>query len=68
MNLREMRLAQKLTQREVAAACGVNQSAVSGWENGTRLPSSKRLCKLAEFYGCTVDEILQPDAKEEATQ
>lgn len=67
MNLREMRLAQKLTQREVAAACGVNQSAVSGWENGTRLPSSKRLCKLAEFYGCTVDEILQPD-KEEAAQ
>ena len=67
MNLREMRLAQKLTQREVAAACGVNQSAVSGWENGTRLSSLKRLCKLAEFYGCTVDEILQPD-KEEATQ
>ncbi len=66
MNLREMRLAQKLTQREVAAACGVNQSAVSGWENGTRLPSSKRLCKLAEFYGCTVDEILQPDKEEAA--
>ena len=64
MRLQDMRRSRGLTQREVATACGVNQSAVSSWESGSKTPSAKRLCKLAELLDCTVDEILQTEDKQ----
>lgn len=52
-----------LTQKEVAAAIGVDQSAVSFWETGKTAPRASILVKLAGLYACTVDELLA-DGKE----
>lgn len=50
-----------LTQKETADALGVDQSAVSLWENGKNYPRAAQLVKLAALYGCTVDELLKED-------
>lgn len=48
-----------VSQQEVAAYLGVTQGAVSQWENGLSRPSIKRLSRLAELYGCTIEELLK---------
>ena len=53
-----------LTQFEVAEKVGVDQSAVSFWENGKYLPRASILMKLAKLYHCTVDELLREEDKE----
>lgn len=45
---------------ETAEYMGVSVTALSAWENGHYLPSSDKLRKLADFYGCTIDELLEP--------
>lgn len=52
-----------MTQKEVAAVIGVDQSAVSFWEMGTHLPRAALLPKLARLYGITVDELLREEEK-----
>lgn len=47
-----------LTQEKVAKALGIDQSAVSQWETGKTAPRAGLLVKLADMYGCTVDELL----------
>lgn len=52
-----LRMRAGLTQRQVAKQLGINQSAVTHWECGISFPSVTKLPKLAELYGCTVDEL-----------
>ena len=52
--MRERRLRGAIpTQREVAKAVGVKESAVSKWERGIAKPRADKLPKLAELYGGT---------------
>ena len=51
----------KKTQLEVARHMNVTPGAVSQWETGYSAPKMERLIKLAEFYGCTVDDLLKED-------
>ena len=51
-----------LTQRDLATELGVDQSTVSLWEIGKTQPRAKLLPRLAGILGCTVDELLAPDA------
>ena len=57
--LLEKRIANNLTQSEVALAVGVSQQAVSLWETGAREPSIEVLIKLSELFNCSVDELLK---------
>jgi len=55
-----------LKQKDVAAAIGATRAAVAKWESGKITPSPKVLIRIADFYGCTVDELIrypaaQPD-------
>lgn len=59
MSFREARQAAGLSVRDVMAKMHVTNAAVYQWETGTFLPSGKRLLKIAELYGCTVDELLK---------
>ena len=43
---------------EVADYMGVSQTTISMWETGAYLPKSDKLKKLAEYYGCSVDALL----------
>ena len=36
----------------------VSDAAVYMWEKGQTMPKGTRLKTLADFYGCTVDELL----------
>jgi transcriptional regulator with XRE-family HTH domain len=58
--LRDLREGRGLTQGELAKAIGVRQTAVSGWELGEREPDLATLVKLAEFFGVTVNDFLEP--------
>lgn len=52
-----------MTQEQVAAALGVNHTAVVGWERGKWFPKTPRLLEVARLYKCTVDELLADDAE-----
>lgn len=56
--LRELRKSQGVTQREIAQYLGVSISTYSGWETGVYQMDYEHLCKTADFFGVTVDELL----------
>jgi transcriptional regulator with XRE-family HTH domain len=53
---RRRRLAAELTLREVAAACGTNQTTIWRWESGTAGLSS-RTTEAALAYGALLDRL-----------
>src|SRR3954463_3068855 len=59
-----------LSQTEVAAATGWSLSAVSMYEQGNRQAGYAKLRRLAELYGCSVDDFFAdgPDASEARLQ
>lgn len=60
--MRERRLRGAIpTQREVAKALGVKESAVSKWERGIAKPRADKLPQIAKLYGCTIEELLADD-------
>lgn len=56
--LKETRLKYGKKQPEVAEVLGIGVPAYSMMERGQREINSSKLIKLAEFYGCSVDELL----------
>ncbi len=57
-NLKKLRKKQNLTQQQVADAIGIGMQAYAYYEKEERDPSPDTLCKLADFFSVTVDEIL----------
>lgn len=47
-----------LTQAAVAEKLKCTPSAVNQYENGKRKPSFDVIIKLAEIYGCTVNDFV----------
>ncbi len=58
MELKRLRNKSNLTQRQVAEAVGIGLQAYSYYEKGERQPQFQTLCKLADFFDVTVDELL----------
>lgn len=49
--LLQLRRARKLTQKDVAAACGITRQTYSGYESGKRYPKKKEMYQvLADFF------------------
>lgn len=64
--MREQRLRGAVpTQREVAQALGVKESAVSKWERGLAKPRADKLPKIAELYGCRIEDLLADNSSPE---
>lgn len=63
MGFKEARLNARKTILDVAHAMNVSPQAVYQWENGETAPSTSKLTKLAEFYGCSVDKLLEKGGK-----
>ncbi|MCR5322034.1 MAG: helix-turn-helix transcriptional regulator [Lachnospiraceae bacterium] len=59
VKLRELRLAHKYKQVDVAAALGVVRQTYSHYENGDRKPDAEMLYKIAAFYNIPVNDLLQ---------
>lgn len=64
MSFRKAREKSGLTQQDLAAQLGVDQSAVCFWETGKTQPRAKLLPKIAELLNCSVDDLLSSDAQE----
>lgn len=56
--LKEVRLKYGKKQPEIAAVLGIGVPAYSMMENGQREINASKLIKLAEYYECSVDELL----------
>lgn len=59
MSFYKARKAAGLTQIQAAQLLGVTDATISQWENGETKPKTSRLAKVAEVYGCTIDELLK---------
>lgn len=54
-----------MTQKELADIVGVDRSVISKYENGLMVPHILILKKMAEVFGCTVDELVGEWTKHE---
>lgn len=57
-NLRIMRKERGLGQVELSVAVGVSKGSISFWENGLREPGMSELIALADYFNCTLDELV----------
>ena len=60
-NIKALREAKGLLQKQVANEVGLGISHYSKIENGQREASVEMLDKLAKFYGITIDKIVHPN-------
>ena len=58
MEIRSIRIARKMSQKEVAEELRVKPPSVYAWEIGKAMPSAENLIKLADLFDCTTDELL----------
>lgn len=56
-NLREIRKANGLTQKQVADRLGVTSQAVCRWEGNRTEPDMYTVARLALILGCTTDDL-----------
>lgn len=61
-NIKKMRDAAGLTQKELAANLKVQQSTVAMWETGESMPRAGLLPALAQILNCTIDDLFAKDA------
>lgn len=66
-NLASLRKAKGITQAELAERLNYSDKAVSRWEHGDTLPDINVLCELCDFYGITMNDLVNEncDVKEE---
>lgn len=58
MGFRDARIKAGKSVREVMQHMGVSDASVYFWESGVTRPRPDKLLRLADFYGCTVDDLL----------
>ncbi len=61
--IREIRLAKKISQVELAKILGVTKQSVSNWENENIQPSIEMLSKIADALSVTTDYLLSREEK-----
>ncbi len=59
--IRKLRRARGISQVQLAEKLWVSKQAVSNWENNNIMPSVEILIKLAKFFGCSTDFLLELD-------
>jgi transcriptional regulator with XRE-family HTH domain len=57
-NLRSIREDRDIKQREVAAFLHISQNTYSQYETGTISLTAEVLLRLADYYACSVDYLL----------
>lgn len=56
--LKQLRLQNNLSQKDVANKIGVSPSIISGYETGERTPSTEILLSLSYLFKCSTDYLL----------
>ncbi|MCH5269635.1 MAG: helix-turn-helix transcriptional regulator [Lachnospiraceae bacterium] len=57
--LKCLRKERHITQQELAEKLYVTTSAVSKWENGQNYPDIETVCKIANLFGVSVEELME---------
>ena len=57
--IRAKRTEMGLSQYQLALRLGVTPPCVAGWETGRTVPKTEMLVKLAEVFGCTLDDLYE---------
>lgn len=57
-NIKRLRQSKGVTQEQLAEVMCLSGQAVSKWENETALPDITLLPKLADYFGVTIDELM----------
>lgn len=60
--LKNLRLAKGLTLQQVGDVFGISKASISGWESGKSHPDHKKLEKLAELLGTSVQFLISGTA------
>lgn len=55
--IKKLRLANSLTQEQLAQKLGVSAQAVSKWESSTNMPDIQMLPDMAVIFGVSIDEL-----------
>ena len=63
INLTELRKKKHLTQAELAAKLNYSDKAISKWEHGDAVPSIENLLEICNFYGITLDQLVNENTK-----
>ncbi len=58
-NLKSLRKERHLTQIKLQMLTGIDQSLISKFENGERVPPTEVLMQLADFYDTSMDYIMK---------
>lgn len=56
-NIKKLREAADMTQRELAARVHVAQAAVARWERGLADPTWDKAPALAQVLGCSIEDL-----------
>ena len=59
------RIKQRIHQTKLAEQLGISQTHLSNAENGRAMLSLKALLKLKIIFGCTLDELVDPEDYDE---
>ncbi|HGD1056919.1 TPA: helix-turn-helix domain-containing protein [Streptococcus agalactiae] len=56
--LKELRINNKLSQKQIAEQMNISQQAYAKWERGKNSPSLATLEKVANFFNLSIEELL----------
>ena len=65
-NMKAERARLGLSLEEAANNIGVNRNSLFRWENGEVEPTAENLAKLAQFYGCSVEYLVEQTSERTA--
>lgn len=57
-NLMLMRNCKGMSQEKIAEVVGISRQAYAKWEKGETIPDIEKCAKLAQFYGTTIDDLI----------
>ncbi len=60
-NIRYIRKANQLTQKEMAAKLGKSATALANWEQGTRTPIVRDALNICRVFGVELDNLMNTD-------
>lgn len=63
-NLIILRNIKGLSQEDIAEKIGISRQAYGKWEKGETIPDINKCALLAEFYGTTIDDLVNFKRKE----
>jgi len=65
--LKKLRIANNLSQKDVANRLDISISVVSSYETGERTPSLENFLALSHLYKCSTDYLLGKDTEKPST-